>query len=56
VVLGIASNLDLFIEIGCETAFLHGNLQEEIYIEQQEGFIEKGKENLVCKLKKSLMG
>ena len=39
-----------------KTAFLHGDLEEEIYIEQPEGFVVKGKENYVCKLKKSLYG
>ena len=34
--------------------FLHGNLEEEIYMQQPEGFVRKGKENLVCQLKKSL--
>ncbi|KAF3648202.1 hypothetical protein FXO37_19575 [Capsicum annuum] len=37
-----------------KTAFLHGDLDEEIYMEQLEGFGVKGKENYVCKLKKSL--
>ncbi|RVW66917.1 Retrovirus-related Pol polyprotein from transposon TNT 1-94 [Vitis vinifera] len=39
-----------------KTAFLHGDLEEEIYMEQLEGFIIKGKEHLVCWLKKSLYG
>ena len=29
-------------------------LEEEIYMEQPEGFEVKGKENLVCRLRKSL--
>ena len=36
--------------------FLYGDLEEEIYIQEPEGFIKKGKENLVCRLKKSLYG
>lgn len=36
--------------------FLHSELKEEIYMLQLEGFVEKGKENLVCKLNKSLFG
>lgn len=36
--------------------FLHGDLKEQIYIEQAEGFTQLRKEHLVCKLKRSLYG
>ena len=39
-----------------KTVFLHGYLEEEIYIEQPKGFTIQGKEHLVCRLKKSLYG
>ncbi|KAE8725120.1 Polyadenylate-binding protein 7 [Hibiscus syriacus] len=39
-----------------KTTFLHGDLEEEIYMRQPEGFIEADKKNLVCRLKKSLYG
>ena len=39
-----------------KTTFLNGDLQEEIYMHQLEGFEEKGKDRLVCKLNKSLYG
>ncbi|KAJ4716959.1 Retrovirus-related Pol polyprotein from transposon TNT 1-94 [Melia azedarach] len=57
VVLGIAASLDLEIEqMDVKTAFLHGDLDKKIYMEQPEGFKIKGKEYYVCKLKKSLYG
>lgn len=57
VVLGLAASLDLEVEqLDVKTAFLHGDLEEEIYMDQPEGFKVKGKENLVCQLKKSLYG
>lgn len=37
-----------------KTTFVHGDLEEEIDMQQPRGFEVKGKENLVCKLKKSL--
>ena len=39
-----------------KTTFLNGHLEEEIYILQPEGCITPGKENKVCKLRKSLYG
>nr|CAN69426.1 hypothetical protein VITISV_036387 [Vitis vinifera] len=38
------------------TAFLHGDLDKEIYMELSKGFTIKRKEDYVCKLKKSLYG
>ena len=43
-------------QLDVKTIFLHGDLEEEIYMLQPEGFKEKGKENLVCRLNKSLYG
>ena len=36
------------------TAFLNGTLDEEVYMQQPQGFTCQGKEELVCKLKKSI--
>ncbi|KAE8680647.1 hypothetical protein F3Y22_tig00111372pilonHSYRG00031 [Hibiscus syriacus] len=53
VVKGYAQKED---QLDVKTAFLHGNLEEEIYMLQPEGFEEKEKKNLVCRLNKSLYG
>ncbi|KAK2574783.1 hypothetical protein KPH14_013025, partial [Odynerus spinipes] len=39
-----------------KTAFLNGQLKETIYMTQPEGYEIPGKENMVCRLKKSLYG
>ena len=57
VVLGLIISFDLKIEqMDVKIAFLHGDLDKEIYMEQPERFTIKGKEDYVCKLKKSLYG
>lgn len=43
-------------QMDVKTTFLNGELEEEIYIEQPEGFVVPGKEKKVCKLIKSLYG
>ena len=46
---------DLHLEqLDVKLAFLHGDLEKDIYLHQPQGYEVKGKENLVCKLKKSL--
>ena len=52
----IAASMDLEIEqLDVKTAFLHADLEEEICVHQPEGVAKKGKENLVCRLRKSFM-
>ena len=43
-------------QMDVSTAFLHGELTEEVYMRQPEGFIESGKEHLVCHLQRSIYG
>ena len=57
VALGLAARLNLEVEqLNVKTANLHGDLEEEIYMQQPKEIEVKGKENLMCKLKKSLLG
>ena len=57
VVLVMCATFDLHLEqLDVKTAFLHRELEEEIYMLQPEDFTEMGKENLVCRLEKSLYG
>ena len=43
-------------QLDITAAFLNGRLEEEVFMKQLEGFVEEGKEHLVCKLKQSLYG
>ena len=57
VLLSLVATKDLELEqLNVKTAFLHGNLEEQIYMKQPEGFEVAGKEDHVCLLKKSLYG
>ncbi|GKE97577.1 retrovirus-related pol polyprotein from transposon TNT 1-94, partial [Tanacetum coccineum] len=43
-------------QMDVKSAFLNANLQEEVYISQLDGFVDKDKLNHVYKLKKALYG
>ena len=60
-------SIRLLLAIGCqrdmeihtmdvETAFLNAICKDDVYVKQPKGYEEKGKEDWVCKLKKSLYG
>ncbi|KAE8655249.1 hypothetical protein F3Y22_tig00117034pilonHSYRG01568 [Hibiscus syriacus] len=56
-VLALVASWDLHLEqMDVKTTFLHGDLEEQIYMRQPEGFTQPGNEHLVCRLKKSLYG
>jgi hypothetical protein len=56
-ILSVVVAFDFKVEqMDVKTTFLHGDLEEEIYMKKPEGFVVKGKKELVCKLKKSMYG
>ncbi len=55
-ILALAAIEDMEIhQMDVKTTFLNGDLEEEVYMEQPEGFTHEG-EHFVCKLHKSLYG
>ena len=57
IIMALVAHFDLELhQMDVKTAFLNGNLDEDIYMEQPEGFTKKENEHLVCKLKKSIYG
>jgi hypothetical protein len=57
VLLSLAASHGLLVhQMDVKTTFLNGELEEEIYMDQPEGFVVKGQEGMVCKLVKSLYG
>ncbi|XP_074352399.1 uncharacterized protein LOC141691567 [Apium graveolens] len=55
--IALASIHNLVIyQMDVKTVFLNGELDEEIYMKQPEGFVMPGSEHKVCKLKKFLYG
>jgi hypothetical protein len=56
-ILALATLEDMEIhQMDVKMTFLNGELEEEIYMEQPQGFVHQGGEHLVCKLHKSLYG
>lgn len=57
ILLAIAATEDYEIsKFDVKTAFLYGDLKEEIYMEQPDGYTKKRKQSLVCRLLHSLYG
>jgi hypothetical protein len=57
ILIAVAASYGLIIhQMDVKTAFLNGEFDDEIYMDQPEGFIADGQENKVCRLIKSLYG
>ena len=57
VLLSLAASYGLLVhQMDVKMAFLNGEMEEEIYMDQPVGFVSKGQERIVCKLLKSLYG
>ncbi|GKF26321.1 retrovirus-related pol polyprotein from transposon TNT 1-94, partial [Tanacetum coccineum] len=55
--LAFAAHMNMVIyQMDVKTAFLNGNLQEEVYVCQLDGFVDQDNPNHVYKLKKALYG
>jgi hypothetical protein len=57
VLIALVASHDLLIhQMDVKTTFLNGELDEEIYMKQPEGFVTHGQENMLCRQRKSLYG
>ncbi|KAL8161807.1 hypothetical protein V2J09_013296 [Rumex salicifolius] len=57
IVLALVAHYDLELhQMNVKTAFLNGELEEEVYMDQPEGLLATRNEHKVCKLRKSIYG
>lgn len=57
IIMALVAHYDLELhQIDVNKTFLNGSLENEVYMDQPEGFTLEGKENMFCKLKKSIYG
>ena len=57
IIMALVAHYDLELhQIDVKTAFLNGDLKENIYMAQPKGFVVEEKEHMGCHLKKSIYG
>lgn len=57
ILLALAVEFELLVHhLDVKTAYLNSELQEEVYMDQPECFVDKSQSQKVCKLKKSIYG
>ena len=57
IILAIAAHFDYEIwQMDVKTAFLNGNLTDDVYMMQPEGFVDPTNAGKICKLRKSIYG
>ena len=57
IVMALVAHYDLELhQMDVKIAYINDDLVEEVYMDQPDGFLTKGKEHLVCKLRKSVYG
>jgi hypothetical protein len=57
VIISLAASMGWILhQIDVKTVFLHGVIEEEVYIEKPQGFEAHPRETHVCRLKKVLYG
>ena len=57
IIMALVTHFDMELhQMDVKTTFLNGDLEEDVYMKQLEGFIKNGNDHIVCKLKKSIHG
>jgi hypothetical protein len=57
IIMALVAHYDLELhQMDVKTTFQNGDLYEDVYMAQPKGFVVEGKENLRCRLKKSIYG
>ena len=55
--MALVAQYDLELQqMDVKTTFLNGDLEEEVYMDQPDGFSIEGNNHMLCKLKKSIYG